>query len=636
MSVLKNLSTWQRFPPIVLILILGLIHGGFYIFLVPPWQHSDEPTQFEYAWLIANQGKLPDSNSYDSEMHREVTASMVEYEFFNTLPPPNLLLEKTWIGISQTNDQPLYYLLSAIPLWILKGTDITLQLYAVRLMSFCMFLLTIYISYRLTTEIFPQHKTLQWLFPASIALIPAFVDLMTAVNNDVGATLMFSLFLWVGTRLITKGITVSRVLFFILISVGCFQTKNTILVAVPSAVFLLLLTLFLARFPWNRIALPMVLIYLGFAGLFLFSWGDAAYWYRSQLSTQQTVPTRSIMTEAVLNNSFLHIQFVPGEKSEQNLLQPLSSEVRTILAGKNYSLGAWIWASEPVQVQAPVMSIDGATSFQFIQLEETPSFFAITGEIPKDSKQLHILLDPLISPLDHSVSIYFDNIVLAEGKYPLDKIPTLSNDNASGTWGNKKFVNLARNSSVEKSWITFKPHLLFQFRGQTSIPVYALPAMQDFELTNRFYRNTAKNLFESFWARFGWNHVALPPIFYKFLKWFTFIGVFGTIMGFFQQLSKRETKFLLLKVWFATCTSLIWSAALARQTLPFWDTVVFTPSARYAYPVIIPTMMIIMAGWYFITTRNEKTKILAYLPIAFLVILDITSLIVVIQFYYSG
>jgi hypothetical protein len=43
---------------LIAILLLAAINGLFYIFIVPPWQHYDEPNHFEYIWLLAA-GKLP-------------------------------------------------------------------------------------------------------------------------------------------------------------------------------------------------------------------------------------------------------------------------------------------------------------------------------------------------------------------------------------------------------------------------------------------------------------------------------------------------------------------------------------------------------------------------------------------------
>ena len=97
----------KKVGAIYLIMLAGLIHGLLYVFLLPPWQHYDEPGHFEYAWLLANRLGLPSPGKYDQSMRREVAASMVEHAFFKYLDiRPNLLDQNTpvWIGSSQTND----------------------------------------------------------------------------------------------------------------------------------------------------------------------------------------------------------------------------------------------------------------------------------------------------------------------------------------------------------------------------------------------------------------------------------------------------------------------------------------------------------------------------------------------------
>ena len=47
--------------PLLLLVCLSFIRGLLYVSLVPPWGHYDEPTHFEYVWLIAN--RLSDPHS---------------------------------------------------------------------------------------------------------------------------------------------------------------------------------------------------------------------------------------------------------------------------------------------------------------------------------------------------------------------------------------------------------------------------------------------------------------------------------------------------------------------------------------------------------------------------------------------
>ena len=142
-----------------IILIIGLIHGLIYIFIVPPWQHYDEPGHFEYAWLVANRLKLPQVGDYDQNMRLAVGKSLIDSSFFAPGTEPNLddPSKPVWIGISQLIDPPMYYILEAIPLYIFKGTVIDFQLYVGRIVSLLFLLLTIYSAFKLTQELTPHR-----------------------------------------------------------------------------------------------------------------------------------------------------------------------------------------------------------------------------------------------------------------------------------------------------------------------------------------------------------------------------------------------------------------------------------------------------------------------------------------------
>ncbi len=75
--MLLNHSVSER-TELGLVLCVAALQGLLYVFLLPPWQHYDEPTHFEYAWLIANRGHLPTVVDVDPIMRREVAASMLE------------------------------------------------------------------------------------------------------------------------------------------------------------------------------------------------------------------------------------------------------------------------------------------------------------------------------------------------------------------------------------------------------------------------------------------------------------------------------------------------------------------------------------------------------------------------------
>ena len=57
---------------VLAICLLALLRGLLYVVLIPPWEHYDEPTHFEYAALIAATGHLPEPGAADTELRGEV------------------------------------------------------------------------------------------------------------------------------------------------------------------------------------------------------------------------------------------------------------------------------------------------------------------------------------------------------------------------------------------------------------------------------------------------------------------------------------------------------------------------------------------------------------------------------------
>jgi hypothetical protein len=265
---------------LILMLLLALVFGFTFIFLIPPWQHYDEPTQFEYSWLIANRPGLPEIRDYDQQLRREIAASMIEHGFFRDLDfEPNLLStsEQIWIGISQVGTKPLYYWIAALPLRLIRDTDIATQLYVIRFTSLLFYLVTIAAAYGFTVELTPPKHTLRWLLPLSILLLPSFIDILTAVNDDVAATALFSLFLWTGIRLMMRGFNWWRLFALLSFALFCYFTKTTVMVAIVLAVIPVMFSVIRRankRFAWIIIT-AVVLIGL----LFVFDFGFPRNWY---------------------------------------------------------------------------------------------------------------------------------------------------------------------------------------------------------------------------------------------------------------------------------------------------------------------------------------------------------------------
>ncbi len=165
---------------------LALLHGLLYLVIAPPWQHYDEPTHFEYAWLIANLDHFPASDEVDLQMRREVAASMDRFRFFPVgLHPDMTAPDPPALGQNQRVHPPLYYALVSLPLRLVAGLPVDQQLYTARALSLLLCALTITAAWRVATVVVPDEPLIQMVVPLMLLLTPSFADMMTAVNNDV-------------------------------------------------------------------------------------------------------------------------------------------------------------------------------------------------------------------------------------------------------------------------------------------------------------------------------------------------------------------------------------------------------------------------------------------------------------------
>jgi 4-amino-4-deoxy-L-arabinose transferase-like glycosyltransferase len=174
----------ERIVPAAL-MFLALLHGLLYLAIVPPWQHYDEPTHFEYARLIAIWNRWPSLNEFDRATHREIADSMYRFQFWQPgMRPPIFGAEPPNIGFSAKVHPPLYYAVAAVPVRWLRYSPIEAQLYAARMVTVLLYVLVILCAWRITTILAPNRPALQIAAPLILILVPAFADQMSAVNND--------------------------------------------------------------------------------------------------------------------------------------------------------------------------------------------------------------------------------------------------------------------------------------------------------------------------------------------------------------------------------------------------------------------------------------------------------------------
>lgn len=642
-----NLSAQlMRRSALHIILLMGLIQGLSYIFLIPPWWHYDEPGHFEFAWQIVHLDHWPQFGEFDESMRRSLALSLIRYGYYDVLNYRPDLSSNEPISLggggSAQTSYPLYYLVASFPLRLLRNADFAIQNRAVRLVSLVMFLLTIWVAWRALGELLPGEHPIRWMTVLFIALLPGLSDTMTSINDDVGAVLTFSLFIWAALRLIRHGLSFRRLLALSLTLILCYWTKSTTWTVFGLAPIVLLFSLFRAR--WRPLAWAILVGGLAFAGFFALRWGDARYWYRG---ATQDESTRLRQADAPLGKHVFHLHYRKGQTPW--IGQFISAEQIRPLRTKTVTLGAWMWASQPVSIQFPVLRMaiyndDVAYSpAKVVSLTTTPIFHTLTFDVPYEAESGWLELIPALTEEGQDVHIYYDGLVLVEGAR--NGIPHFDDPLAlTGTWDGQPFQNRLRGASAESAWFWLNPWFERTLSKALSgaFPVGSfdvfLASLQDWPGKGIYYRSVASSLLRTFWAQLARNKVSLlgAPSSYEILQWFTALGVVGAVV-----LLWRKARF----VPWAEVTILglslvsVWGATVARGGIELLSRSPTIPWARYAFPAIIPTALLLCAGWWeglnwLGRWRRLSPHQQSMIFITFLLCLDIFALLSIAKYFY--
>ncbi|MBV6395998.1 MAG: hypothetical protein HFACDABA_01586 [Anaerolineales bacterium] len=671
-----------------LLLIIGLLQGLCYVFLIPPWRHYDEPGHFEFAWQVAHFDHWPQKGEVNEPMRRKLAASLIRHGWYDLVGFQPDLKSGAPIEIPyapQTSSAPLYYLVASIPLRVLGSVDFAIQVRILRLVSLGMFLLTLWAAWKTLDELLPKRHPVQWMTVLFLALLPGFADTMTAVNDDVGAALAFSIFTWAGVWILKHGPSWRGILFVLLGAALCYGTKNTAWPALLLTPLVLLFSFLRGRWRWAAWAACA----LGAAAslFILLRRDDPALWYRA---TSGAGNIRAATSADSLGEYAFQVRAHSGGSSEIGQFVPVS--YLTSLRGKTVTLGAWIWSDRPLEIQLPTLRVtlhssSGAPSLVTLfddldrasrellgsqtcatcmgeiktTLQETaaaqsepwfvsprqratpgnaPAFYSVTFTIPLEAESGWVELAPF--PADGEAGeavVYYDGLVMAAGKH--NGAPEFDSSSAqAGAWNGKSFANLIRNPSGESTAVRLTPigeNVLGRIftAGEPSVFVASI---QDWSGTRQYYAGMINSLFETFWGRPAANRVDLlgAPRSYESLRWVTFLAL---IAAFF--LAARKFNQLPRAILFFLGMSLVsvWGLTLARGGIEVVKSYGVLPWARYAFPAAVPTALLLCAGWWeFLRVLGGRVHLSArgqaHVFIAFMLSVDLIALMSIARAYY--
>ncbi len=666
-----------------LFLLLGLLQGLLYVFLIPPWHHYDEPGHFEFAWQLVHFDHWPKKNEWDENMRRRLAASMLEYGYYNMLPPaytPDFTSDKpVFIGIApQYTEYPLYYLIVSLPLRFLKNADFAVQNRCLRLMSVMMFLITIWVTWRAMGELVPDGHPLQRTVTLFVTLLPGLADTMTSINDDVGAVLVSSFFIWASLRMIRYGFSWQRFVALICATLACYWTKNTAWIALPLLPVVLLVSFHRLK---RSLILAVGLIGIVVIAIFSVRWGDARFWYRLAPQDKSTRVSRS---EAPIGNYVFDLTYSQDQKPR--LVQLLNQDKMHSLQGKTISLGTWMWATNPTVAYLPFLQVvtfeeanmeagvvvirEVVSSPHIVQLTTTPEFYVYTFDVPRNAEYGLIFLLPFIDPknpgeitkflsanpedLDiqitsqrddrdgrymlipppvQSIDIYYDGLILAEGKRT-GSLRCHDRFCQSGIWGGVSFANYLEGASAETAWFWLNPRIasIFgkAFPGSADI---LFASLQEWPGIIRYFEILIW-LIITFWGNLAGAKVYMlgTPTIYALLIGITVFGIFSALLYLlknFQMLHKPEILFL------GIVLILSWGITIARESSALL-VIEHSTWARYAFPSIIPTALLLSAGWYIPLRKllRLSARRINSIFLLFFLCIDCIAIVTVIHHFY--
>ncbi|MDD3825872.1 MAG: DUF2142 domain-containing protein [Anaerolineae bacterium] len=617
-----------------LLLAVTLLRGLVYLAVMPPWQHYDEPTHFEYVRLLAERKRLPQPGDYDLEMRREIAASMQAAGFYKDLGPQTLDFfspNPPNIGITELTHPPLYYVLLALPQTLLLYQDVETQLYVGRLVSVLLYVVVVAAVYALTRELSPRRPGLALAAAGVVVFLPPVTDVMSSVNNDVGAAAAATLFLWATVRLLRRGPTFGRVAVLLLLAGTCALVKNTAgLVALSG-----LLVVAGSWLPVRRRWLPWALAGLVLLGLLIAApdWqGYAAGWYGRGASA----PLRQ-RTETPLGK-FALVLSPEGEEHPATIAQELPPARGRPLAGQPATLGAWLKGTGEPGQQVELRVRDGAgVHAHRAALTAEWQFVSFTATVAPSSSTVEAAVAiPRGSPPGHLV--YADGLILAAGAHGPQGAPQFADGGARrATWNGQEIGNLLHNGSAEAAWPGLPSWLLGaqMYRAEIQDVFHSI---LDLQRTAWVYPRELWILHKSFWGGFGWAHLWLPEPWFYALAALTLAAVAGVVLGLVRRgRGPAEVPAWKRRSWWALGLAVgVTAIGTLFHIHPLYHLAhIYWPVARYLTVTIGPLAIALCAGLAELLPRRYRAPA-GGVGLLGLVVLDAVAIWTVLVPYYYG
>ena len=263
--------------PLSLLLVAVAVLGASWALLVPPGQAPDEPSHIGYAQVLAEDFRLPDEKpgltfSREQELAQAYANVDQTAQVLLTKPEWSELAYREWqardakLPAGSRGDgghygpargpnparanPPLYYLWEAIPYRVVGG-DFFDRLYAMRLWSVVLLLVSTAATWLLIGELAGPRRDLQLAGAALVGLQPMAAFVSASVNPDASLIACFALTFWLGARVLRRGLTLRDGVALGAVAALAILTKGTGYALAPAVAIALGVGAWRLR-PWGR------------------------------------------------------------------------------------------------------------------------------------------------------------------------------------------------------------------------------------------------------------------------------------------------------------------------------------------------------------------------------------------------
>ena len=242
-------------PPLAAVLVIVAIVGVSWALLVPPWQSPDEGDHFAYAQSLAERLALPgaagrpgwsdDQADADAASDASVNAFSSDALKFDWNPQDEARYRAEFaLHPSRSNgggfnsastNPPLYYLYVDLAYWAAYSGDAFDRLYAMRIWSAGLLLLTTAAAWLLAGEVLGRRRIPQLACAACVGLIPMQTAIAGSLNPDALLAALSTVALWLGARVIRRGARPVDAIALCAVISAAILTKATGYFLVPAA-----------------------------------------------------------------------------------------------------------------------------------------------------------------------------------------------------------------------------------------------------------------------------------------------------------------------------------------------------------------------------------------------------------------